>query len=98
MAMKIASASIKLNNIRSYIAANVDLQLTQRSAPRLYIQGPPGAGKSMIMEEICRENGWSQNPIGIGGVSPVISKVYIFSLFAIFEYNNFLLRQHFYQL
>lgn len=58
MAMKIASASIKLNNIRSYIAANVDLQLTQCSAPRLYIQGPPGAGKSMIMEEICRENGW----------------------------------------
>ena len=41
---------------------------------------------------------WSQKPIGIGGVSPVISKVYIFSLFAIFEYNKFLLRQHFYQL
>lgn len=58
MATKITNASIKLNDVRSYIAANVDLQLIQRSAPRLYIQGPPGAGKSMIMEEICRENGW----------------------------------------
>lgn len=52
------NANIKLNDVRQYISANVDLQLMQRSAPRLYIQGPPGAGKSMIMEEICRENGW----------------------------------------
>ena len=49
MATKITNASIKLNDVRSYIAANVDLQLIQRSAPRLYIQGPPGAGNSMIM-------------------------------------------------
>lgn len=59
MSSVLNSVSVKLNDIRSYILANVDLQLSQRSAPRLYIQGPPGAGKSMIMEEICRENGWA---------------------------------------
>ncbi len=59
MSVNFSNSTIKLNDVRNYIISNVDLQLSQRSAPRMYIQGPPGCGKSMIIEEICRENGWA---------------------------------------
>ena len=52
------SAAIKLNDIKKYITANVGLQLKQKAAPRLYMVGAPGCGKSDIMRQICQENGW----------------------------------------
>ena len=51
------SAAIKLNDIKKYITANVGLQLKQKAAPRLYMVGAPGCGKSDIMRQICQENG-----------------------------------------
>ena len=52
------SAAIKLNDIKKFITANVGLQLKQKAAPRLYMVGAPGCGKSDIMRQICQENGW----------------------------------------
>ena len=52
------SAAIKLNDIKKYITANVSLQLKQKAAPRLYMVGAPGCGKSDIMRQICQENNW----------------------------------------
>lgn len=53
------SNAIKLNAVKDYVKANVSLQCSQLHAPRLAIQGPPGAGKSDIIREICEENGWT---------------------------------------
>lgn len=53
------SAAIKLNDIKKYIAANVNLQIQQKAAPRLYMVGAPGCGKSDIMRQICEEKGWA---------------------------------------
>ena len=50
--------AINLNNVKSYVKANVTLQCNQLHAPRLAIQGAPGTGKSDIIREICEENGW----------------------------------------
>ena len=53
------SAAIKLNDVKKYIIANVNLQLKQKAAARLYMIGAPGCGKSDIMRQICQENGWA---------------------------------------
>ena len=52
------TTAIKLNDVKKFIKANVNLQLKQRAAARLYMIGAPGCGKSDIMREICKENGW----------------------------------------
>lgn len=53
------STVIKLNDIRPFIKGNVALQIAEKWAPRLYIQGPAGCGKSYIIRDICAENGWA---------------------------------------
>ncbi len=50
---------IKINDIRAFVKANVNLQINQKWAPRIYIQGAPGCGKSYILRDICIENGWA---------------------------------------
>lgn len=54
----INSTSINLNDAKKFIRSNVELQLRQLAAPRLYMVGAPGTGKSDLMREICQENGW----------------------------------------
>lgn len=58
MANQINAVSIKLNDSKKFIKANVELQLQNRTAPRIYIAGAPGCGKSDLMRQVCRENGW----------------------------------------
>ena len=58
--MKVANYSVmNLNDAVKYVEANVKLQLQQKSAPRMYIVGPPGCGKSDITREICKKNNWA---------------------------------------
>lgn len=52
------TVAIKLNDVKKYIIANVNLQMKQKAAARLYMVGAPGCGKSDIMRQICRENNW----------------------------------------
>jgi hypothetical protein len=50
---------MNLNDAVKYVEANVLLQLQQKAAPRMYIVGPPGCGKSDITREICQKNNWA---------------------------------------
>lgn len=47
-----------LNDIKPFIIANVNLQLTKQSTARMSIVGSPGCGKSEILRQICEEQGW----------------------------------------
>lgn len=69
MASTMSATSVKLNNIKTFVKANVMLQCKQPFAPRLAIQGAPGTGKSDIIREICEENGWCLNVKYISNMS-----------------------------
>ena len=69
MASTMSATSVKLNNIKAFVKANVQLQCKQAFAPRLAIQGAPGTGKSDIIREICEENGWCLNVKYISNMS-----------------------------
>lgn len=69
MESKMSATSVKLNKIKDFVKANVQLQCAQAFAPRLAIQGAPGTGKSDIIREICEENGWCLNVKYISNMS-----------------------------
>jgi len=98
MSKSIGSTAIKLNSVRSYIKANVSLQLAQKAAPRLYMVGAPGCGKSDIVREICQENGWGLIVRYISNMSieqmtglpvkPTEGQVATWSVPELFNFNN----------
>ncbi len=92
------SIAIKLNDVKKFIKANVNLQLNQRAAARLYMIGAPGCGKSDIMREICKENGWGlvvryvsnmaiEQMTGLP-VKPAKDEVTSWSMPELFNFNN----------
>ena len=92
------SAVIKLNDVKKYITANVNLQLKQRAAARLYMIGAPGCGKSDIVREICQENKWGLAVRYISNMSieqmtglpvkPTEGEVATWSVPELFNFNN----------
>jgi hypothetical protein len=66
---EITGCEIPINDIKSYIEANVELQLNKHTTSRLFMAGPPGCGKSDIMRQICEKNKWALKCIYISNMS-----------------------------
>lgn len=54
----VSLSEIKLNEVKPFIIANVNLQCEKDVTSRISIVGSPGCGKSDLIRQICEENGW----------------------------------------
>lgn len=90
---------IPLNEIKPFVIANVNLQLKKEMTSRMTILGTPGCGKSDIIREICKEQGWALSVkyisnMSIEQITGIPCKVEsddfaVFSKPEIFNFSNF---------